>query len=483
MTPGAQRADDHWAQAVGAFNAERYKLAALHAEKARAARPGDARVLLLLGQALARSARPAQGVDRLRQALRLDPENATIRVTLASTLDEAGRHDEALRETDAILEADPGFVRAVTLRATLLRRTGRAREAWDWLAGRLGSLPESPALALSLASVLPADADPGPVLERLRASIAAPATRPNERRSLFYALANMLDRAGEHDAAFSAAESGARLIPDRNTDQHARLLERLSPERLASIEPADSDASHVVLVCGLPRSGTTLHEQILAAHPRVATLGECPLINTLSRELVTHAEEHGLAPAELTTKLSRTYLKHAREHAPGGRHAGVILDKMPQNLVHLGVVERLLPGARVIRCSRDPRDNARSLFFMDFGALHTYRRSLDTLADEILTFDRAAERWRSETRLPWHESRLEELTADPEHAARALVAFTGLEWDDACLRFHETAGHVRTASDTQIRSGINTRGVGRWRPYAAHLAPLTKRLGLQESPD
>jgi len=476
MTPKQDTSTDHWAQAVGAFNAERYKLAALHAEKARASMPRDARVLLLLGQALARSARPTQGISRLRQALKLEPDNPTVRVTLAATLDEAGRHDEALAETDAILEADPSFVRAVTLRVTLLRRLGRAREAWDWLAARLDTLPGSPLLALSAAGVLPADADPDPVLTLLRDAIASPATRPNERRSLFYALANQLDRAGDHDAAFAAASSAARLVPDRHTDQHARLLERMSPEALAAIEPADLDASHVVLVCGLPRSGTTLTEQILAAHPAVATLGECPLINTLSRELLAHVEEHSFAPAELTTKLARQYLKHAREHASGPKKPRVVLDKMPQNLMHLGVVEKLLPGVRVIRCRRDPRDNARSLYFMDFGALHTYRRSLETLADEILTFDRAAERWKAETGLPIHESRLEDLATDPEPNARALVEFAGLEWDDACLRFHETAGHVRTASDTQVRSGINTRGLGRWKPYEQHLAPLIERL-------
>jgi thioredoxin-like negative regulator of GroEL len=468
---------DEFSQVLGAMNAGRFRRAAELAQVARRKSPNDPRVLATLGQALARCGRAREALLPLRKAVSLDKASTTYRFELAYALDEAARPDEALAMIDELLELDPAHDRAVQVRCAIFRRTGRAAEGWAWLEPRLDGFPQTSAIALAAASMLPSEHPPEPVLARLRGAIAAQGTKPAERRSLFYALAKALDRLGQYDEAFAAAASANRLFPPLDLNQHAKLLDRMTPQILASIEPATLDASLVVLVCGMPRSGTTLTEQILAAHPNAATVGESPTLGSLVREALTHAETQGLVPAELSTKLAKGYLKHLRaDGLPNGQSAQRVIDKMPQNLMYLGVVERLLPGCHVIRCTRDPRDIALSCYMQDFNIAHPYRSTFDSLADEILRHDAVAKRWSRETSLSIYESSLEKLTAAPEPGARAIVGSTGLEWDDACLRFHESAGHVKTASLDQIRSGINTKGHGRWKHYQRHLAPLIEQL-------
>ncbi|MFG0306057.1 MAG: tetratricopeptide repeat-containing sulfotransferase family protein [Phycisphaerales bacterium JB040] len=464
-------------RAQEALRAGRYGVAADLASQARRKNPSDPRVLATLGQALARSGNPKTALQPLARAVKADPGNLGYRYDLAFAYDETARSDEALREIDRMLEEHPGFDRAIQLRCSILRRLGRTREAWEWLAPRLDELARTPAVALAGASVLPREADPAPVLERVREAVAAPETPAGTRRSLFYALAKLLDRAGACDEAFAAMQSANRLFPQTDLRQHHTLIERMTPEILASIEPADVDGSSAVLVCGMPRSGTTLTEQILSAHPRCATVGESPVLGRAVREAHTHAQEHGFVPRELSTKLARRYLRHLREDGrPDGRTATRVVDKMPQNIMYLGVVDRLLPGCRVIRCTRDPRDTALSCYMQDFHVAHPYRSTFESLADEMLLHEEVWRRWKAETGLALMESRLEDLTADPRAGARGLVEFAGLAWDEACLRFHETAGHVKTASVDQVRTGINTRGHGRWQRYEKYLRPLIERL-------
>lgn len=467
-----------FSQALGAMNAGRFRRAAELAQAARRKSPNDPRVLATLGQALSRCGRGREALIPLRKAVSLDKANTSYRFELAYALDEAARPDEALAEIDAVLKIDPAHDRAVRVRCSIFRRTGRAAEAWEWLTARLDRLPNTPTIALAAAANLPSKAEPDAVLDRVREAIAAPGTKPAERRSLFYALAKILDRIGRYDEAFAAAESANRLFPPSDLKQHEVLLARLTTELLSSIEPATIDASLAVLVCGMPRSGTTLTEQIVTAHPKAATVGESPTLGFIAREAIKHAETHGVVPTELSNKLAKRYLKHLREDGlPNGRKAERVVDKMPQNLMYLGVVDRLLPGCRVIRCVRDPRDIALSCYMQDFDTAHPYRSTFESLADEILRHDAVAARWEQETSLSLYESSLEKLTAAPDTGARALIDFVGLPWDDACLRFHESAGHVKTASLDQIRSGINTKGHGRWKPYEKQLAPLIERLG------
>lgn len=468
-TPQATRAND-------ALRAGRFVEARDTARGFLRKMPRDPELRFILAQSLTRTNDPGEAVPILEKLMREFPDHTGFRIEFADALDGSGQPEAALGHLDSVLGRHPDQDYAIRVRVKVLRGIGRAAQAWDELSSRLDELPRTVNTALSLGFVLPRGADPAPVLERLVEVTGNESTTVANRRTAWYTIAKIQERDGRHAEAFDAATNANALLPAGQADhQHAALFDQLNPELVAQIEPAEPNPTRVVLVCGMPRSGTTLAEQILAAHPLAATAGEFNGLPLAVNEALKRALTDGIVPRELTTKIAKGYIKalRARTH---DQNATVLIDKLPSNHLILGLAARILPNLRVVRCVRDPRDIAVSCYFQDFGPRHAYRSSLVTLADELLLHERAAARWRAELAERYLEHDLESLVADPEPVARRLVAHAGLEWDDACLRFHERESHVRTASTEQIRSGINASGVGRWKNYESHLAPLTERL-------
>ncbi|MFT5422535.1 MAG: tetratricopeptide (TPR) repeat protein [Phycisphaerales bacterium] len=468
-TPEATRAD-------AALRAGRVSEALAMARAFLRKVPRDPELRFILAQSLTRTNAPGEAVPHLQKLSREFPEHTGFRVELANALDGSGHPEQALQELDRVLQTNPDHDFAIRIRVKLLRGVGRAQQAWDELSARLETLPRTVNIALGLGFVLPKDADPAPVLARLGEVASDESIALPNRRASWYAIAKIQERAAQYDEAFAAAANANALLTAGQADlHHAAMFEQLTPELVESIEPADLDASGVALVCGMPRSGTTLTEQILAAHPSAASAGEFNALPLAVNDVLKPALTGGIVPRELTTKVAKGYLKALRQRA-GDPSATLLIDKLPSNHLILALAARLLPGVRIVRCVRDPRDIAVSCYFQDFGSRHAYRARLDTLADELLLHERAAARWRTELGDTYLEHALESLIADPEPVARRLVAHAGLGWDDACLRFHEQGAHVRTASSEQVRSGINASGVGRWKNYEKHLAPLLERL-------
>jgi hypothetical protein len=220
----------------------------------------------------------------------------------------------------------------------------------------------------------------------------------------------------------------------------------------------------LVFIVGLPRSGTTLVEQILAAHPDAVSIGECDDI----AHLATKAENGD------ATALTGAHVEAVRAKARGAR---VVVDKTPFNYLHLAAVARLLPGARIIHIRRDVRDVALSCFTQNFVTPHAWSCDLGHLGDYIQHYQRLMAHWRAA--LPagrMIEIDYEALVADPAAEAKRIVAFADLDWTQACLEFHRAKGVVRTASKWQVRKPIYASSVGRWQAFRPFLGPLLARL-------
>ena len=204
---------------------------------------------------------------------------------------------------------------------------------------------------------------------------------------------------------------------------------------------ADADATPVFVV-GMPRSGTTLVEQCLAAHPAAHGAGELSAVLRLASEAATR-----------------------------------VTDKLPGNYLHLGFIATILPGATIVHCRRDPLDNAVSLYFTDFMVGHEYSNDLRAIGRQIRGMRALMAHWEAVLGERLLTLDYEALVADPEPLTRALVAHVGLEWDDACLRPHEVARTVRTASAWQVRQPVYRRSAGRAQRYERFLGPLREALG------
>jgi hypothetical protein len=229
-----------------------------------------------------------------------------------------------------------------------------------------------------------------------------------------------------------------------------------------------------VLIVGMPRSGTTLTEQILAAHPRLHGAGELPDLARLALRMVGDEEERWQAATRLDEATSRdlatAYLEKLRDGAPKGRLR--FIDKSPLNFFDLAFAALLFPGARVIHCRRAARDIALSIWLQNFNPEQRYATDFGDLAFFIGQYERLMAHWRGALPLRLIDVVYEDTVADVERQARRLVDFLGAAWDPRCLEFHRSDRAVQTPSRWQVRQPIYDRSVGRWRAYASHLSLL-----------
>ncbi len=236
-----------------------------------------------------------------------------------------------------------------------------------------------------------------------------------------------------------------------------------------------------MFIVGLPRSGTTLLEQILASHPRVHGAGEIPLARQSFDEipglLGRTDEPKNCVPdltSELVGELARRHDSRLREF-DGGR-ADRVVTKMPENYYYLGLIALMFPRAVVIHCRRDLRDVAVSCWLTNFSEIR-WANHFDHIASRFKGYRRLMEHWNSALPTTVHEVDYEETVDDLEGVARRLVDACGLEWDPDCLEFHRTRRPIRTASLTQVRQPIYRRSVGRWKSYEHELAELFEKVG------
>ena len=236
-----------------------------------------------------------------------------------------------------------------------------------------------------------------------------------------------------------------------------------------------------VFIVGMPRSGTSLTEQILASHPEVFGAGELNDINESIAKLPAMIRNNNTYPGcikdlnqEIADKLAQEYLTRLDSFSTEKKR---ITDKMPHNFVNLGLISLLFPEARIIHCLRDPRDTCLSLYFQDFGWIHPYATRLENLGNYYVQYKRLMKHWTSVLDTPILTIQYEDIISDQEHISRELVNFCGLDWHDDCLQFYASTRTVATASYDQVRQPIYKKSIGRWKNYEKHLDPLTMALG------
>ncbi len=409
------------------------------------------------------------------RALELEPDAPHIQVRAADFLFQHGQLDEAERLYD--LAARQGRAEAITGLVNIRERRGDLDDALALLEDNAPALERSLGLRFAAARLMRRKGRSDEALALLEA-VSADELTPQAVVALQHALGDVREELGDFDGAF-AAWSEANALRDLRFDAeaHAQLLRELAEaypvDGFGALTRAANGSELPVLVVGAPRSGTSLTEQILSAHPDVHGAGELDDLNEIAR-----TGPYGTA-AELDAAAER-YLARLRAlaAAAGRPDARRVTDKMPHNLLHLGLAAQLLPGARVVYCTRDPLDVGLSIFSRDFHETHDYAADLESIGVFLRRSARLMEHWRAALPLPVFELRYEDLVAAPEDVTRALLDFCGLDWDPAVLEFHRSKRLVHTASYDQVRQPIHARSVRRSHRYAQHLEPL--RRGLED---
>jgi len=477
------------AEAVRYHQAGQVKKAVTAYRAAIALKPDFAEALGNLGGLFRSAGQPLRALTALAASARLNP-SSEAHIFLAAALQETGRLDEAMAHYDeAARLAKPGFESPLANKALLQMEMGQVGESLATLDLALTVNPGSAHAWFLRGQIKKFTAD-DPDLVKIETVLAAlPGNDANHmaRTLLHFTLGKAWMDVGNGDKAFSHLNAGNRLKRSTlhyNADATRRWMasigQSFTPELLRTLKGTGDPSPAPIFIIGMPRSGTTLTEQILSSHPEVIGIGESPLLDRLAKSFPGDGTRpvgypallSALTPADLG-RLGRTYVAGI---STGSAHTRIV-DKMPTNFLYAGLIHLMLPNSRIIHCRRNALDTCISCYSKHFIAGVEFSYDLAELGAFYRDYQQLMAIWREI--LPpqrFLEIDYEDLVEDVEAQARRMVAFCGLDWDPACLTFHLNRRQIRTASNLEVRRPIHRDSVQRWKAYESHLGPLIESL-------
>jgi len=421
----------------------------------------------------------------LQTTVQINPKLAVAQSWLGQWLLQHGLIEDALTASQKAIEAEPDNPLFMEGRAWVLEAAGELDQSWQLVEKLVARNQITPSFARLYGRLAPRY---GRHEEALRVILKILENNINPREfSLYLTAANLLDRAGRYDDAFSYVMRGNQMgrpvgyDPSEQTKWTDARIEYFTRERLASLPRATLHNDKPVLILGMPRSGTSLVEQILASHPEVHGAGELDFMHQmfmgalgmLRANITDYPRCLDNLTADQADGLAQIYIKPLVALKPEAKR---ITDKMPMNFLYLGMAPSLLPGIKIIHCQRDPMDTCLSCFMTSFNTGHKFKYDLTNLGIFYRDYHRLMEHWNKVLDIPILNVNYEELVKDTENQARRMVQFVDLPWDDRCLRFYQTKRAVVTSSVLQVREPIYDSSVGKWRNYEKHLGPLKKAI-------
>lgn len=470
---------------VLAGEAGRYDLAISMMQQAAQFRPKDPAILNNIGNTLGKAHRHEEAADYFERALAYNPEFPEALINLGRSLRFCDRHEEAKRAFERHIEVRGPSAPASGGIARVLMDQGKFSEAEALARELIVSFPEASSGYVTLANSRKTKKD-DPIIAVVEDLVQRKKDGAKDARGLCYAAGKMCDDVGRYDDAFRYFDMANKMSD--LVYNHADLVKKRD-ETIATFTPAFFKAhsksgvssEKPVFIVGMPRSGTTLCEQVLSAHPKVHGAGELETISRLWRQAQDLAP--GQAPVlpdaakslswYAVEMLANRYLREMDEHS---RTAERVVNKMPHNFEMLGFIAMMFPRAKIIHCRREPMDSCVSIWTQNFNDAHSYARDLYDLGRNYREYLRLMDYWKRALPVPILDVVYEDMVADQEAVSRKIVDFIGLEWDDRCLDFHKVDRPVMTASSWQVRQPIYTGSKERWRNYDKHLDRLREGL-------
>ncbi|MEQ8666925.1 MAG: sulfotransferase [Rhodospirillales bacterium] len=464
-------------------------------------------------------ARAAKAGDYYRRAIDLAPGDLTVAIDYFDYLTEMGLLDEAeamLERMRADFDAEPDLtlaeVRLLEARgrdadalvvlddlssrfasndgvehslAKLLERTGRFDDAITHYRALAERNPADGLAYMALSDLVRFDVD-DPLFAKMRRAAKRPDTDPLDVERLMFAMGRVQDRSGRFDDAFSSFAAGNRMRRarlDYDADLNERFIGRMCDvfdrERMAALTLTSPPGESPIFIVGMPRSGTTLAEQVLASHSKISAGGE---LTHMPANVRRQADRVGSEVPEFVADLSAEDIRELGQSylaavSPLAGAGGILTDKLPQNFLNVGIIRMIWPGARIIHTRRHPLATCFSIFSQLFQASHNYAYDLVELGRYYRDYRTLMAHWHSVCDEPIYDLDYETFVQNPEVETRRLLDYCGLEFEDACLAFHNTDRSVRTASRIQVRQPLYTSSLEHWRRYENHLRPLMEVIG------
>jgi tetratricopeptide (TPR) repeat protein len=472
----------------GSYRQGNYVQAVLHLAEAVRLEPQNPTYHLNLASASWRAGK-LDGVEvHFQTALSLQPDNAAIHEKMAWWYIMVGRIGQACHHSSTALRLRPDQISCRVTHADVLCAQGEFAQAWNLIKPMLDSGTGGPFLARLYSRLAPSLGKEIDAIATIERELRSPEITRIDKARLHFAAAGLFDGLQQYDAAFEHARlANAADARPFNPDAHSRYVSNLiafyTREHFDSLPRATRLSKRPLLIIGMARSGTSLVEQILATHPEVCGAGELSYLFEAASAVET---AEWAAPGPFPTCWNDLTINRANALVSGyldridatNSTATYVSDKMPQNFLFLGAAQLLLPDCRVIHCVRDPRDTCLSCYFTDFGMGNTFSFNLTHLARFYRDYARLMDHWKKVLDLPILDVKYEDLVADQATETRRMLEFLDLPWNDECLSYHQNKRHVATASRDQIRKPIYSTSVGRWKHYQRHIPEL---LALNEN--
>ncbi len=443
---------------------QRFDESARQIRRALAVSPGNPQSHYNLGAALMGSGDTQAAIAAFRKACTIDPGNKAARGALSLALNDAGAScadpQDAMDHYREALKVDAGNAHAAINLGNLQEQTADFEAAEVSFRMAIAAQPDFADAHFQLAHLKQHQSDEADI----KAMIALfGAAADKDKALLAHGIAKALEKLERYDEEFEWL-SKAHAIKQRLEpfdEQRSRRQFAALRSIAASDLPAGSRGEDLVFVVGMPRSGTTLAEQILASHPAIHGAGEVMSVADL-------AVSPALATEELEN-MAQTAAKRIRSNSPC---ATLAVETTPENFLHLGKIALLFPRAKIVHCIRDPLDTCLSIYQHPLTSSHAYAHDLATLGRYYLEYRQLMSHWQAVIPNPVFDLHYESVVRDLEATVRELLEFCDVAFDPACLEFHQTHRQVKTPSAGQVRQPIYSSSIGRWRRYARELQPL-----------
>jgi len=436
--------------------------------------------------------RGTDAVDACRTAIAHNPSSETLYCNLGLALLQKGDLKEAIAACEKAIGLNGDFAGAYNCLGLVQMSGGDSEAAAKSFQKALSLDPENMAYSFNFSRVRRfSDADRSEI-DRIETLLERRQSSGNDCADLHFALGKIYDDCEIYTKAFEHYVEANRSVSKRVRFHGqkfqgwcSRLHEVFTPEFFRSRGETGDPSTRPIFIVGMPRSGTTLVEQIIASHPQVHGAGELMKVNAIIDNMEARHGGPGSYPDCMRTIDDDALTLHSREYlefvSALNAEATHVTDKLPENFFHLGFIAMLLPNAHIVHCRRDAMDVCLSNFTQRFFQGHNYSYDLGDIATYYLEYEKVMAHWRKVLPKTILEIDYESLINDQEGATRKLISFCRLPWDDRCLAFHQTKRAVNTASDWQVRRPIYRSSMKRWKNYEPYLDELEAKLGYVEN--
>jgi len=467
--------------------------ARVYYEKAISLAPDYAEAFCNLGNVLQELGNRHEAVAAFEKAIALDDDFVRdypqVYINLGNALQAIGQDEAAARAYQRAVDIRPDYAPAFNSLGNALLQQNRRPEAVKVLRQ---ALTLNPGYTMAYRNLVDSTkyTEPDADVEAMLKLYTDPATRSDAKMDLAFALGKVYADLKDDARSFEFYATGNRLKREsldydieRDRKFFAAIREVFNPDFIRRYSHIGQQDTAPIFILGMPRSGTSLVEQILASHSQVYGAGELDDMRIATdRACAVMADRYPLALTQLgetgLAAIGSTYLARLHAYAPDAQR---ISDKMPHNFLYLGLIHLLFPRARIIHCRRNPMDNALSIYKVLFNTGHSYAYDLAELGEYFRLYQELMEYWRQLLPGAFYDLSYETLVGDQEVQTRCLLEYCELPWEDACLEFHRNRRAVRTASLVQVRQPMHANSVGGWARFAEQLQPFIAALRDERS--